>query len=225
MSLFDILFPKYCVYCKRKGNYLCKQCLGKSRLAKQICIECRRSSIDGLTHFKCKKPLSIDGMVSVWEYEKAVKKAILIIKYKFSFVLGQILADSLSFYLKTNITALPKKAILVPIPLHPSRKKWRGFNQSEEVGKIIANKMGWQYNDKILIRSKKTAPQAKLKSSDRKKNILGVFSVSFHIPSGICDVPIIVFDDITTTGSTIREAGKTLKKAGFKTVWGLTLAN
>lgn len=224
MAFIDFLFPKFCISCKKTGCYLCADCIEKSRFANQICIECRRNSIDGLTHSKCKKMQSIDGIVSVWEYEGVIKKSILTLKYKFAYSLADILADNLYCYLKNNISALPKNALLIPIPLHPVRKNWRGFNQSEEIGKIVAKKMDWNYSDKLLIRNKNTIPQVKLKSEDRKKNLLGIFSVSPHITYNIYHIPIILFDDVSTTGTTIKEAGKMLKKAGFNKVWGLTLA-
>ena len=120
---------------------------------------------------------------------------------------------------------LPKSAILIPIPLYWHRKNWRGFNQVEEVGKIVAERIGWGFSSDILIRKAHRRPQTELKGDKRRKNIRGVFS--FNSDYRLLKTenrPLILFDDVYTTGSTLKETGKVLKRNGAKSVWGLTLA-
>ena len=116
-----------------------------------------------------------------------------------------------------------EKPILIPVPLHPRRERWRGFNQSELLGKKLANHFGWQVKTDILSRQRYTQPQMSLKGQERKTNIIKAFKVNSPLSDLIFSSPLIVFDDVWTTGSTLKEAGKALKMAGFKNVWGLTI--
>jgi predicted amidophosphoribosyltransferase len=128
--------------------------------------------------------------------------------------------------------------ILVPIPLHSSRYRWRGFNQSASVGKYLAAKMGWDFVPDLLIRSGKTTPQVGLNKDERKDNVKSAFVINpiylqpagetpagVHYSSFIVHNSIVLFDDVWTTGATMREAGKVLKMNGAKKVWGITIAN
>ena len=110
----------------------------------------------------------------------------------------------------------------MPIPLHWTRNNWRGFNHVEEVGKILAQLMGWEMTN-LLERSKMAKQQVGLKGKERKENVQGVFNLVPNPPASSLDT-IILFDDVWTTGSTMLEATRVLKQAGFKRVWCLTLA-
>lgn len=113
--------------------------------------------------------------------------------------------------------------ILTVVPLHPSRLRWRGFNQAEILGRIIAEKLKIKFIPNLLIRKKPTRPQVELKGKARRENITDAFSLVPNIL--ISQYPkILLFDDVWTTGATLRVCGNILKRAGAKTVWGLTLA-
>jgi ComF family protein len=137
------------------------------------------------------------------------------------------LSDYMGQFLRRNITALPKQALLVPVPLHPKRERWRGFNQSEKLGRIIGRYMGWKVISNLLIRTKLTRPQVELSGDERRKNLKGVFVINpkISIPLSAYNTPVILFDDVITTGATVKEAGKVLKRIGFKNVWGLSVAS
>ncbi|MCX6703995.1 MAG: hypothetical protein NTZ07_00965, partial [Candidatus Woesebacteria bacterium] len=121
----------------------------------------------------------------------------------------------------------PIKGVLVPIPIHWHRENVRGFNQSEEIGGQVAKQMGWEFNPEILVKIKPTFSQVELSVEQRKQNLKGVFALvsKFHNKVGY-SLPdsIILFDDVFTTGSTLNEAAKVLKRAGVGKVWGLTIA-
>jgi len=110
--------------------------------------------------------------------------------------------------------------VIVPVPLHPSRQKWRGFNQAEVIAERLAAAWGWKYENRLLVRYKKTAPQMKLAGDIRRRNLSQAFSITKKT------VPeyVLLIDDVATTCSTLNECAKVLKKAGVKSVWGLTLA-
>lgn len=225
MSVIDLLFPKNCLGCGRKDQYICSSCIKKVGEQKLVCCECEKPSVDGFTHVKCTRAQSLDGLISLWPYEGVIRKAILALKYKFA---KQIVDELLNYILEKlnnlNVT-LPKEAAVVPIPLYWYRENLRGFNQSEEIGKAISQKMGWNFIPDLLIRKKLARPQTELKGDERAKNIRGVFAINeFHKSLITSHQSLIVFDDVYTTGSTIKEACKVLKRNGVKSVWGLTIA-
>ena len=132
MDLDDFLFPRSCFECGKNGQYLCVACLKKVKTSRQICINCERRSVDGLTHIKCKTPLSLDAPISVWNYEGVIRKALLKLKYKFAKDISKELVTELHRYLISDKVSFPKDLICVPIPLTRQRKNWRGLNQSGE---------------------------------------------------------------------------------------------
>jgi competence protein ComFC len=225
MSLVDVIFPKTCLRCGRSGKYICLTCIRKVRPAKGICIICERQAVDGMTHIKCLKKQSLNGAVSLWNYEGVVRRAIIGLKYKYAFKIAEELSGWTGQILKQKFTTFSDSCVLVPIPLHRRRENWRGFNQATELGKLIAREMGWKFIPDVLIRKKQTQPQTILKERQRQKNLLGVFAFnSFHKSLVTNNHSLIVFDDVWTTGATLREAGKVLKRNGAKSVWGLTIA-
>lgn len=201
MDLLEIFFPVMCLECRRKGEYICKSCLDKVPIGGWY-----------------------NGNYSIFRYKGVIRKAIISLKYKFAYDLSDEL--SLVIINKLKDINLPlKNIVLVPIPLHVQREKWRGFNQSEILGEKIAKKMEWKYFPYLLIKNKKTNPQINLKGLDRRKNLSGVFEVNPIYKPLPPTYSLILFDDVNTTGSTILEAKKTLKEAGFKKVYSLSIAH
>jgi competence protein ComFC len=224
VGILDLVFPKTCLGCGGEGTYICPDCVAKVKLTKPVCIYCERPSIDGATHIKCQRKFGLDGLISIWEYEGVVKKAILALKYKYSIEVGRELTSLFLQYLHNSLFLIPNSGFLVPIPLHWHRENVRGFNQSAELGKLVAEACGWQFASGLLIKKKSTASQVELKGDERRQNLRNVFALSSHNSLFIIPDSILLFDDVSTTGSTIMEAAKVLKRAGAKKVWGLTIA-
>lgn len=226
--LFDFLFPKRCIGCKKQGSYFCPSCVESAKPHfPQVCPVCERPSPDGVRHKYCDKHQTPSGLHSIWAYEGAPRKLIIKLKYRFisdiTDELAEIVTNSLKSYksLAGNSVWLEEKVTVIPIPLHWKRENWRGFNQSEELGKRIASKMGWDFTN-LLIRAKHTAHQVGLRGKSRRENVQGVFTpktdplTSYH-PN------ILLFDDVWTTGATMKEAVRILKLAGVRHIWCLTL--
>jgi len=95
----------------------------------------------------------------------------------------------------------------VLIPLHGERQNWRGFNQAEEIGKYVCESMHWRLGSEILLRPKITKQQVGLHKPERERNMRGKFAVN---PKARLDQnrTYIVFDDVATTGATLKEAKK-----------------
>ncbi len=200
MSFLDLIFPKKCLECGRSGNYICGVCLGKVRV------------LNRLDRY--------NESYSVFVYEGVIRKAIIALKYKFAYGLAEELATAMVPILKKK--GYLKRVVLVPIPLHPKRQNWRGFNQTIEVGKFLATKMGWKFMPDLLIRSLDSPAQVGLQGAARRLNIKGVFGLNSKQRISKKN-QYVVFDDVSTTGSTLKEAAEILRVRGAK-VFGLTIA-
>src|SRR3990167_3901940 len=139
MGILDLFFPKTCLECKKEGKYICEDCLKKVPPGGWV----NRHSF------------------SIFRYKGVVRRAIIVLKYKYSTEIAKELAEICVEKLIADCYLL--SAILVPVPLHWYRQNFRGFNQSAEIGKIIANKMGWKFIPDLLIKKRSTTSQVELK--------------------------------------------------------------
>lgn len=230
----DLLFPRRCLSCGKFGKYICDSCVSMIQyIDTSVCPACEKPAVDGRTHPRCQRKYSLDGLTSIFSYQGVIREAIKKIKYKpFAFDISKTLVsltlkrinqeDSLFSSLSQKVKQKPH---FVPIPLHQSRERARGFNQAEVLGRIFAQEWDLPFISDLLIRHRKTKPQVKLKGRERKENVKGAFKVNPN-----CQLPItnykniLLFDDVWTTGATMRTCGNLLKRAGAKFVWGLTLA-
>ena len=221
MNSLDFIFPKKCVGCGKFGSYICVDCFSKIEfIDKPVCAVCARQAVGGKTHPGCSTRYTLDGLVVACRYKGAVRAAVVKIKYRWIYdiskVLVNLLVDSLWRY------DLPDDVILVPIPLHASRRNWRGFNQAELLAGELAKRFKVRMNTKLIFRVMNTKTQVGLLRDERKKNIKGAFVVS---QSEKCKGKrFILVDDVFTTGATMNEACRVLKTAGAAGVWGMTAA-
>lgn len=227
MGLLDYIFPKYCVNCRKLGSYLCANCFSYLSFDTHgICLVCGKPSIDSLTHPGCKTRYAIDGAFCAIVYKGTARKLIFQFKYKpyvsdLKKVLGDLFFESL-IQQEMFSKILEQNPILVPIPLHSSKLKSRGYNHAA----ILADELAKRFNFKqieLLKRVKKTSSQFGLKRDERKKNVAGAFAISDK-QQAIRDKYILLVDDILTTGATLLEAANVLKRAGAKKVFAATLA-
>ena len=220
MEFLDLFFPKRCAGCGKAGSYFCKTCLVKAKPHfPQVCPVCEKASIDGFTHPRCKTKYAPDRLLALWVYETGVKKLIYKLKYRFVSDAASEIADKVGEFVKENKF---KKSVIVPIPLHKKRQNWRGFNHTKEVGDRVGKLLGWDCIE-ILERFKETPTQVGLKEKQRVENIKGAFRIKKGIVTSK-NTPILLFDDVWTSGSTLKEATNVLKHAGYKEVVCLTIA-
>lgn len=207
MNLLDFIFPKFCLSCRKRGRYICQNCLSKVR--------------SGRAFYFRENGLGMN--ISIFRYEGVIRKAIHAVKYKFAYSISGELAHVCIALIKAN-KRIPSKAVLVPIPLHKKRKNWRGFNQSEILGRELSRHLGWEFSPNLLVVKKETLPQVGLTRENRLRNTSGKYAVNsnYLIPKLS---KIILFDDVWTTGSTMKEAYRVLKEFGFKNVWAVTIAS
>lgn len=220
MAVIDFIFPKKCIGCGRIGSYNCDQCLSKVEIIENpICPECERQAIGGKTHPGCLRPFGLDGLIATCRYKGIVRSAIQKIKYKWSYDISNVLTDLLVQNLwRFNF---PQEAVLVPVPLHIKRKRWRGFNQAEILARELTHRFG-QVNIDLLERVFENKPQVGLSKKKRKQNVRGIFALRETQGKFVINGrDFILVDDVFTSGATMSEAAGVLKKAGAKSVWGM----
>lgn len=231
--ILDIIFPPVCLNCGKEENYLCDDCQSLIEISQyQFCPGCGKITLDGRTCGKCRREIKLTGLYSAADYQnKLMKKTISQFKYE-PFV--RKLAAPLCSLIIAHFKLLNKQPaflnkenksefILIPVPLSKKRLRWRGFNQAEEIAKELSTNLEIPDMNRILLRTKETAPQINLAREEREKNIKGAFSAD-NKEISLRNKKILLVDDVYTTGSTMNECARVLKSAGTKQIWGITLA-
>lgn len=227
-AIVDFVYPKICVGCGEWGKFLCKDCFERLDFVDQICPRCGEGSAMGWTHPRCRDRWGMDGLIALYEYQEPVARAVVDgIKYGFNRELVGMVLKNMRF--ETGIDF----DLLVPVPLYFYRENWRGFNQAEELARVIGAKL-LVPSARMLTRIRNTKQQVTMKTrEERENNIKGAFSVDLRPAcrtgrSQMADVrgkKVLLVDDVFTSGADMRECTKVLKKAGVEIVWGLALAH
>jgi len=227
----DLILPKKCLGCQREGTFLCSECLNLIKLNSwQICPICEKSLTEYgevCRYCKLEKP-PLDALTTASSYENPlIVKLVHNFKYKFIDELSVPLSKLLIKTFQKNKLALPD--LIIPVPLHPFRLRWRGFNQAELLAQNLAQNLLPSFpiktDTKILTRIKYTSTQATLKKSeDRQQNIQDAFQIDLSQIDKIKNHRILLIDDICTTGNTLMECSKQLRKLKPKSIQALAIA-
>lgn len=228
--VFDIFFPLFCIGCRKENLLLCSSCLRKIPfLAEERCPICEtRITPLGKICADCFGKTSLDGIFAASSYKNEIlKQSIHTLKYRFARSLAHPLADHLARALLRS--SLPLPDLIVPVPLHPLRLRWRGFNQAEELA-LAMKTLLLPGNDirvqKLLRRTRFTLPQIRTKTKkERKENLDNAFALAKNISSeSIRGKRIWLIDDVATTGTTLEKCADVLKNSGAKEVFGVVVA-
>jgi competence protein ComFC len=217
--VLDLFFPKFCLICGREGTWCCENCLNKIGIEQSnICPFCAQPAAMGRISPPCQKVNYLSQLINLGFYHEKDWQD-LIQSFKYQYIEG--CADIIRELLKRFLKKYPEfknsdYQSLVPIPLHSRRFLERNFNQAEVLAEILSRELGLGVESSVLKRIKNTQPQAQLKDEERKKNIIGVFEVVDE--SKVMGKKILLVDDVFTTGSTLKEAAKTLLAAGAREV-------
>ena len=226
--LLDLLFPPRCAACKREGDFLCAPCLEtlEIRPIRSVPLAASHRPSDG----------ALEGVIYAADYSAnpALKAAIAQFKYRFTQPLADHLGDLMAQKLNELGMLKGKRALLVPVPLHKKRLRYRGFNQAQKLAEAIASRRDETLVLPWLQRIRHTSQQAKLSKAERQRNLNEAFALADpQIPLstqcqavGVDPEQCIFFlvDDVCTTGSTLESAAAALKRAGLKKVYGLVVA-
>jgi len=225
MFLVDLFFPRFCFGCGFVGSYLCLNCQAKLVFSTDTCLYCQRKSYFGLTHPQCQKKWGVDGFVSLYKYNDTFKRILKKIKYKLVKnstreifpLLFEKAVGPIGFYKRAY-----GDIVLQPVPLHPAREKQRGFNQSLAISQHLS--LFFKMKTISLVnRTLNTNPQAELSfPKERINNIKGAFM--FNLRNTTLPNAVFIVDDVVTTGSTVKELARTLKKNKISRVFVFSLA-
>lgn len=237
--MLDILFPISCLSCDAPDVWFCADCFRKVEISNnQICPYCEKVETPaGRACHKCKNfqlrknsLLPLDNLIVSTSYQqKNIANSVHIFKYNFVHALGQPLADIISEAILENQLPLPD--VIIPIPLHPRRLRWRGFNQAEILAQNLKNTLSpglaIPILDDFILRKRFTPPQMKIKNyAARQENLKGAFIINDRTDRSqeVRNKKILLVDDVATTGSTLFECAKVLKAAGAKKVYAAVIA-
>jgi len=223
-DLLDFIFPGYCYTCNLSlpspDKYLCSRCLEKLPvLPTPFCSFCKTFLNNLPIDHNCKTYLH--SVYSLWTYAEGVETLIHKFKYEGKVGLGKRLGQFLAQQLSTQ-SFWTEIETIIPVPLHPSRKRERGYNQAEVLAQSIAGCTEVELVSDALRRCRNTKDQTRLSAVERKENVKDAFQVSERID--LTRMTIMLVDDVITTGATLNECAKTLKQNGAKEVYASTLA-
>jgi ComF family protein len=230
--LCNLFFPRFCVNCRKEGENLCQDCFSLVDLAQNcFCPFCRPPKIvlQGRTCPVCGKNKALAGLFAAASYKNSITKR-LISQFKYEPFVKE-LAKTLASLIIQHFQLLDEHPpffkdragfILMPVPLHKKRLKWRGFNQAEEIARHLSDFYKIPLISNVLLKIKETPAQVELSEEQRQENVKGVFSCKN--PEAVRNKKILLVDDVFTTGATIKECARVLKDAGAKEVWGVAVA-
>jgi ComF family protein len=231
--LLDFLLPTACKYCNNPVGdsgipFFCSTCWSDfSVMSGPLCPRCGRpfESSETLTHspdhlcLACRQSLPVfDQALSIGYFEGPLREAI----HQFKYRPCRSLAKPLALWAAGNMRPVQGIDIILPIPLHTTRLRERGFNQAL----LLADYLGKTFNIEVcfdnLKRTRPTKPQVELTGAERIKNVAGAFGLTR--PGDIAGRAVLLIDDVFTTGATMNECARVLKAAGCPRLAALTIA-
>ena len=197
----DILFPKFCFNCGKEGSYLCEDCFSMLEIS-EIHQKYSTKSLTDLYFALPYQNILAKKLIRRFKYEPFIKE----------------LAETLVLLIITHFQLLDNKPnlanfILIPIPLNEKRRRWRGFNQAEEIGKELSKFLPARLASQgeaggklplvsdCLLRVKNNYPQVELSEKERKENVKDIFFCQNK--KEIFGKKILLVDDVYTTGATM----------------------
>lgn len=230
-ELLDVFLPPICHICHsfipNAGTiHICTTCRDSLPLVSSpLCPTCGIPFAGTGSNHSCgaclTHPPHFDSAMAHFLYEGPIREMIHSFKYNqrthLRYPLALMALEGLCGYL-----AVCRPHLIVPVPLHRSRLRQRGFNQAVLLGKALSRQLLIPMVPDALIRARPTEPQINLRATERRANVLGAFSVAR--PASVAGKRLLLLDDVMTTGSTLDECAKELKKAGADMVTAFTIA-
>jgi len=227
------IFPVQCAACERRLTddpvpFFCRTCWGQIRpLSGPACPRCDRpfpspvASTFSPTHLcgDCRKRMpSFTKAWSLYPYDTPLREAIALLKYRGKYGM----APSLCRLLMAALPASLDVDVIMPVPLHPARLRGREYNQSLLLAQAVSRQLATPLSYSNLVRVIDTQAQTTLPRSARLSNLRHAFRL--RTPRTVQGQRVLVVDDVFTTGTTLHECAKALRKAGAGDVYVLTLA-
>ena len=214
-KLIRLIYPAKCMVCDAVLNedtylYLCDPC-------KKNLPRCQKGFV------KISQMPYLDGVFAAFYYREGIKSAIQSMKFKsyprLAQTMGSLVCEELFKY-----NPIPDFDFLVPVPMHPKKKRQRGYNQAELVANEAAHILNKEVHTDILLKVRNTTAQSRLKREDRLKNLESAFMINYSIIKNNRNKRVLLLDDVLTTGTTVNTCAKILKENGFSSVYALVIA-
>ncbi len=226
--ILDFVYPPVCINCKTilntfsKERYICKKCKNNFEFLDIIgCKICGRST--GTDKEFCNicevaPNISFNKNYSLFPYDDVYKSFIYKLKYgldkRYSYLMSMLMYE---YIIQNNL--FKDIDIITCVPMHKSKERKRGFNQSALLAKQLSSLLNIPYKQ-TLIRNKNTVPQSSLRLEDRFKNLSTVFVLNKN--TNVSNKNILIIDDIYTSGATISECSNQLIANEAKNIYALT---
>jgi len=222
-AVIDLVFPPQCAGCGRAGQRFCSDCQQSlEELKAPFCEDCGYPVAQAGRCPACSLSLqrftALAGLRSAAFHTGSLRKAILQLKYHHDGILADSLATRL---LAAGPDEAPAGCLVVPVPLSAERLAARGYNQAELLARAYAELSGLRCAPRAARRVRDTETQVGLSPRQRRLNVANAFGAERRLAGG---QPIILVDDVCTTGATLDSCAAALLEAGAAQVWGLTLA-
>ncbi|OGK10298.1 MAG: hypothetical protein A2Y63_04075 [Candidatus Riflebacteria bacterium RBG_13_59_9] len=232
-----LLFPPYCIFCGELAELMvCAGCRDQlARVQPPICPRCGKPLKTDVPRGEClhcsRHRWYVESARALLTYEGRGREALHRFKYGrkrglarfFGTELAQAAGDVRRLGALFNWDFGEEPELVVPMPLHPRKQFWRGFNQSELVLRFYAPTLGLPVGTGVLRRVKSTRPQVRLNEAERFANIRGAFAVPRAMKERVAGKHILLLDDMVTTGATMNAAARALQRAGAGKVYALSL--
>ena len=229
-SVGTLCFPPYCVHCAADtppGVYVCERCAEDvHRIEAPFCQRCSWPFDGAITEeFVCgdcqQQKVHYDCAVAAYRSRSVVRDLIHGFKYDGRLYLRVQLGRWLAETLRDRRMTEKKYDAFVPVPLHHVRYREREFNQAEELSRLLTKETGIPTRD-VLQRIRYTTTQTRLTREERMENLRGAFRV--RQTEGVKGCDLVLVDDVFTTGSTVEECSRVLRRAGAASVRVITIA-
>ena len=222
-AVVDLVFPPECAGCGRPGQRFCAPCQARlSILTPPLCTNCgypvERAGQCRLCQAGTNPVSPLVGIRSAAFFEGSLQKSIHRFKYRRELILADTLAGLM---IAAGPVEAPAGCLVVPVPLSPERLAERGYNQAMLLARAYAELRGLRWTQHGARRVRHTASQVGLSAHQRRLNVAGAFEADRRVVAG---KPMILVDDVCTTGATLGACAAALLAAGATEVWGLTLA-
>ncbi len=227
----DLVFPRRCaccgVDCASEPGHLCWDCRQAIAVVQPpFCDTCGMPVAGRVDHrFEChqcgERSPKFDRARSAARFDGPVREAVHAFKYNGAFWVERDLVDLLESGLRVQYAG-EQVDLVVPVPLFRARFRERGYNQSELLARALARRVGLDCGSRVLRRVRDTGSQTKLTASGRLSNVLQAFDV--RRPRAVAGRVVLVVDDVMTTGATLSDCARVLRRAGARRVLALTVA-
>lgn len=224
-GLLDLVYPPKCLVCdEMQPDYLCADCIKQITLIEgRVCKDCGALLEDDKWCTECQSiDFAFKSARSVGVYDGVLKDAIHQFKYSGHRVLAPVFGTLMVGYLHKHTDCLQNVDCIIPVPIHRSRLRQRGFNQSELLAEVISREFALPLVRGALVRTHATHPQVNLPNDKRHENMQNAFQAVQA--DAIKSRSILLIDDVFTTGSTVDSAARSLRNAGAGEIHVLTLA-